>query len=306
MRLFYFRRLMRTIPSYLVVLFVVYRLWPGLPFGHAAPLWRYLTMTQNFGRLVDFGPSWSLCVEEHFYLVFPAVVLLIMKLAPGRDLARAAVATIAAVLLGELLLRLGIWYFVRPGAGKGSLPYTEVYSRYCTWIYYPTVTRLDGIVLGIALAALRVFRSQQWQQLQKRTTQLFGAGAVLLVMAWTSIHWRMGLPGIVFGFPLLGLAFSCWLIPASQPHAVKNRVLDSAVHWVAQLSYALYLVNHPAYHLSFELSRRWGWADDSMATAALSVACVLGAAMALYFLIEKPALWLRDQVSLGRPALATR
>jgi len=74
-REFYRRRAYRILPAYLVVLwlYLVFPAWresPVLP-----SLWQFLTFTVNL-FFVDFSHHafshvWSLCVEEHFYLVLP-------------------------------------------------------------------------------------------------------------------------------------------------------------------------------------------------------------------------------------------
>lgn len=84
------RRLLRTIPAYLVVLALYFRV-PWLRDGlEIQPLWQFLTFTQNL--FLDATPRkvfshvWSLCVEEQFYLVFPLVVAgLAFRPAPRRS-----------------------------------------------------------------------------------------------------------------------------------------------------------------------------------------------------------------------------
>ena len=69
---FYIRRFLRTLPPYFVVLAITYVVTVyGLGQGAAWPsLWTYALFLQNFGMPVaSFFVSWSLCVEEHFYLV---------------------------------------------------------------------------------------------------------------------------------------------------------------------------------------------------------------------------------------------
>jgi peptidoglycan/LPS O-acetylase OafA/YrhL len=76
---FYIKRFFRIIPVYLVVVaiyfcFPFFREKEGLP-----PLWKFLTFTQNLGIDLKnggaFSHAWSLCVEEHFYVFFPVVLL---------------------------------------------------------------------------------------------------------------------------------------------------------------------------------------------------------------------------------------
>src|SRR5580698_10152529 len=64
---FIVRRLLRTLPAYLVIV-AIYFLVPALRDGtEMKPLWQFLTFTQNLmGDLtprVTFSPAWSLCVE---------------------------------------------------------------------------------------------------------------------------------------------------------------------------------------------------------------------------------------------------
>jgi peptidoglycan/LPS O-acetylase OafA/YrhL len=66
-----------TLPNYTVVL-AAYWLFPVALGGSAtAPLWRFLTFTQNFGLQYGqtFTHSWSLCIEEQFYLLLPLAIL---------------------------------------------------------------------------------------------------------------------------------------------------------------------------------------------------------------------------------------
>src|SRR6185312_1647415 len=80
---FYMRRAFRILPAFLAVLGLylavpVFREAPGL-----SPVWQFLTFTENLriDYLHDqaFSHVWSLCVEEHFYLVLPLLVLAMMR-----------------------------------------------------------------------------------------------------------------------------------------------------------------------------------------------------------------------------------
>ncbi len=83
MRYFYLRRAFRIVPVFWLVAFIyfffpVLREAPGIQ-----PLWQFLSFTENF--LIDyqhhatFSHAWSLCVEEHFYLVLPLLAWGLMR-----------------------------------------------------------------------------------------------------------------------------------------------------------------------------------------------------------------------------------
>jgi peptidoglycan/LPS O-acetylase OafA/YrhL len=78
---FYMRRAFLVLPAYLTVLllyFIGIREAPRL-----SPVWQFLTFTENYridyAHDQAFSHIWSLCVEEHFYLVLPLLVLLLMR-----------------------------------------------------------------------------------------------------------------------------------------------------------------------------------------------------------------------------------
>ena len=98
---FYRNRIFRVLPAYLAVL----ALYLGIPVwredARLPPLWQMLTFTQNL--FVDYGADrayshvWSLCVEEHFYLLFPLLVYALH--ACGHDSLAPALMSAASLLI---------------------------------------------------------------------------------------------------------------------------------------------------------------------------------------------------------------
>ncbi len=103
-----------------------------------SPLWQFLTFTENF--FVDYSVNhafshvWSLCVEEHFYLLLPVIVLVMSR--------RAAAWKTIAVLIFFVALGLAIrsyeYFHVLLPMGRDSDGFCV---RYIERIYYPYVTR---------------------------------------------------------------------------------------------------------------------------------------------------------------------
>ncbi|HYZ61794.1 MAG TPA: acyltransferase family protein, partial [Acetobacteraceae bacterium] len=104
---FWFRRWMRTLPLYYAVLWLT-----GWWFGHQDPhAWLFL---QNFHpdepRLVP--ASWSLVLEEYFYLFFPSAMLLLSAAVGGaiRLVASVALLLVAVCTAGRLANAYGVFH----------------------------------------------------------------------------------------------------------------------------------------------------------------------------------------------------
>jgi peptidoglycan/LPS O-acetylase OafA/YrhL len=124
-RRFYTRRALRILPAYYLLLIVLLVLrsssaaFVGLSFVYLA------NMTDFFGVACDYGPLWSLAVEEHFYILWPTVV---HKATPRRlGVIAAAIVILTPVLRATSFAfghRAGLdWYtwFVADGLAAGSL-----------------------------------------------------------------------------------------------------------------------------------------------------------------------------------------
>ncbi len=301
---FFSRRGFRTLPAYLVMVGLYFSFPVLRDRPHIQPLWEFLTFTQNFGvhppPSKAFSHAWSLCVEEQFYLLFPLVLILPMR----RPSLRKTVAAIVGVLLFGMVLRGYLWLHnvaQQPfdiGASASS-------TRYMDFIYYPTFTRLDGLLAGVVAAAIKTFRPSLWNLLTARANLLFGVGAAGIVLSavffrdQTATFWPT-----VFGFPLLSLSIALVVVGASAPNFIIGRRAIPGVGALAAGSYSLYLshkmifraVQNAAPNLPPAL-QRWEL------IAGLAAALVVGAV--LYWAVERPFLNLRDRLSgASRTSLA--
>ncbi|MEO8161545.1 MAG: acyltransferase, partial [Arenimonas sp.] len=106
---FYVRRAFRILPAFAVVL-ALYALVPALREAPGMePWWKFAGFFMNFS--IDyadnqaFSHAWSLCVEEHFYLLFPLLAWAMMR----RPSAKRMLFVATFVVLGGIALRSAIW-----------------------------------------------------------------------------------------------------------------------------------------------------------------------------------------------------
>jgi len=285
---FYLKRFFRIIPAYLLVV-SIYFLMPGFR-EHAgiAPLWKFLTFTQNFGLNLAadraFSHAWSLCVEEHFYLVLPWLIGPLV--ATGS--ARKAIWVGASVLMGGLILRACSWLeFYHP---RGNV------IAWWEWVYYPTYNRLDGLLFGVCAAAVQHFRQPLWQQLTSRWKWLVLSGLALLYCSYVLSADPYSFAASVFAFPLIASGYGCLLIAAVSPSSVLYRVRLETTSSIATWSYSIYLTHKGVTHISQGLLASLGLAPDSVITFLLVTAFCLVAALLLHVAVERPFMQLRALV----------
>ena len=305
---FYFRRAFRILPAYLTVLalyFAVpgFREAPGI-----SPAWQFLTFTENLriNYAVDraFSHVWSLCVEEHFYLVLPLLILILMR----KPRFGKALALILGILVFGIFIRGYIYlHQLRPLLLAGD---DAFYLRYTERIYYPTYTRLDGLLVGVVLACIKTFRPLWWEKMLARGYLLGISGLLTCGCAMWLFRDRFSLSGTLVGFPLMSLGLGFLVASSISPQVVGwlQRVLPGS--WggkirslsahsfslMATLAYSLYLTHKEISHLCrVHLSgymQIGGWLALVITfLASLITACLL------YLAIERPFLRLRERLS---------
>ncbi|NUP07120.1 MAG: acyltransferase [Polyangiaceae bacterium] len=291
-RRFLVRRAFKIWPPYVVYLvfvFVALTLTEagGIRSAVDRMLPNFVHLQNYFGRVRRH--TWSLAVEEHFYLLLPFVV--------GALAARGArgvrsVPIIAAVLVvGCTLARVLTRLFVEPFA-------LEVHC-------WPTHLRIDGLFVGVALAYAKVFIPHVLEALRPHSTKLLLLGtASVLPMGFLPLE---GLFVPTIGLTLLYLGYAAILIgvvyapiEGSVARFFRTRVAKSLAA-VGLYSYSIYL-----WHVDFaqipvmKLLQRLHlagpnagiWLAGTLVMVALSIAAGVAAAK----LIERPSLMLRDRL----------
>ncbi len=283
---FYARRAWRILPAFAVVLalygcFPVLREAPGLQ-----PWWQFATFTMNllidYERNQAFSHAWSLCVEEHFYLVFPLLAWWLAR----RATASRFLAVCAAVVVLGMALRGATW-----------LHYAALdppRNWFIEELYYPTWMRLDGLLVGVMLAALRVYRPQTWTRLQRRANACLLGGVALCGLSFWLFRERTGFLANTFGWPLLSFGFGLLVFAGAGADSLIGRWRVPGVGWIAAISYSLYLSHKIAFHVVQATLAPLMQGTGVLLFAVYALAALLLGA-ALHYLVERPFLRLRDR-----------
>lgn len=303
LRGFYARRALRTLPAFAVVT-AIYFAFPQIrEWRDIQPLWQFATFTENLFVAVRppkaFSHVWSLCVEEQFYLVFP---LALLALSARPRLWKGVTAAVALLLVG-MALRAAVWAhdlspFYANGAAKPG--YVQAYMNH---IYLRTWMRMDGLLAGLAIAALEVFRPRLWRSATSRPLVLLLAGAAGLMAAF--VMFKTQFPGFgptVLGYPLLSVSLGLILIAATSPECPLLGRAIPGLGSIAAASYGLYLSHKLLLHWAAVTFRADG-ENVRLLPAVWAAVAVAVAGAALHLLVEKPFLRLRRHLRVARAPL---
>jgi peptidoglycan/LPS O-acetylase OafA/YrhL len=300
---FWRRRWFRTLPNYylFLALQLLWRTWVlGFP-DQVITNWEYLFFVQNFRHPPPyfFPETWSLAVEEWFYLLFPLLLWIALR-AFSRPL-HGWIAAVSLFLLVPAALRM---WFASSLEGHIDPMHMEDYRRNWDQIVRMTVVfRLDVVMFGVIAALIAAKCPPLWT----RMARCWPVGLVLVAVALASIGWHVPLETAMpwHGFalwPLMAIGFAL-LLPRCSQIAAAHGFAARCTSWVAKTSYALYL----CHGLVLLAIARWlgprglfGIEKNTMLWSLTGWALSLAVAGVVYRWFEKPVMDLRDRLEKAR------
>ena len=281
-RAFYLRRLRRIVPALSAVLFLtsiaaVLLLSPTQALAYGQSLMATVLSVSNIWFAGQSGyfdgdatrkplvHTWSLGVEEQFYLIWPLCVAALARTKQWRHV------SIALLIIGATLL-CGYWLTFDPTAAFYFMPF-----------------RIGEFAIG----ALVVVLPPVANRLRWLAPALYGSGVLVIVATVTSYTDTTVFPGVNALIPCLATGLCIWSAPnaGSVTRLISNRLMVQ----IGLLSYVLYLVHWPVivfapYLRAFRTATVWDTGGIIVVTFVVSTL--------LHWLVERP--WRNPTVPLRR------
>jgi len=265
---FWARRWLRTIPPYLMALALA---WLAVRVERHEPFnWGYLVFIQNYyDRLPYFLVSWSLCIEEHFYLFLPMFLVV-----AGRT--RWSIV----VLFTLLILVAPICRCLEP---------SNAMSAHFGFVKTATHLRMEGLLMGFWAAWVPIFSPSLWSLVRRFSLLSVGASVIIIAaLAFLPKLWmyRVGLTVLAFG--LVGVLV--WL--TDKPPGTVARAL--VIHAVAVSSYSVYLTHALMLHVTRKILAAvpvLPW----FTYFPIALGLITAGGVVFYFAAERTSIQLRDR-----------
>ncbi|MFM2270251.1 MAG: hypothetical protein RIS01_280 [Actinomycetota bacterium] len=246
LRAFYAARIRRIYPGFIfmvicTIIFIgvwapeaIKRFLSDLPYALTGSMnWALVARQQDYFESIGRPPllqhTWSLAVELQYYLIWPIILLTVLKYFGKRNIAR--IALIIAMVSGITL------FFV-------SLRLDQANAQQISHIYFGTDTHSIGLFLGSALAVSWIPQNLSADITKRAQDVIDGIGVVgLLGLIATFLFINEKNPSLYqIAFPLAGI-FGCFvIISLVHPASRFSPIISTApFRWVGQRSYGIYI-----------------------------------------------------------------
>jgi peptidoglycan/LPS O-acetylase OafA/YrhL len=274
---FYERRIRRIIPALLFVMILQfplawYFLLPQEFIEYSKSIIYSLSFVSNYffyysGQIYDatdsllspFIHTWSLSVEEQFYIIFPLIFFLSFKIFKNQFF--------------SIILFLFILSFISAEYGSRNHP---------SFAFYSIHTRVWELLLGSMMAYLELSRkglkkSQNW--FSKYSSNI---GLLLIIFSFLFYNENIFHPSFLTILPLMGVSF---IIFFSNDETISYKILSlKPFVFTGLISYSLYLWHYPV----FAFSRISNFFEENFFGQIFILIFIILLSVLSYFVIEKP------------------
>ena len=268
------RRILRTVPCYFVAFLIS---WGAVIMSDPKRSTfdpDYFFFLQNYEVIMPyFLISWSLCIEEHFYLVFPIAMQFITQC--------------------NLPLTGHLWLIcLLPLAARIHESHQNVGVFGYAWT--ATHFRFEGLLAGVLASRMYWHSDKQWNALVTWSKRLYApvlASAIILYFGSFEWFYTIGLALVAIGFLFLLVS-----LVAKPPVRFSTR---PSVRYIALGSYSLYLTHAIMIHLSRQTIQHFALHSDALCGLVFAGLIMIGGWL-FYLCVEKPFLLLRGRLVPSR------
>lgn len=238
-------------------------------FRHEKFDWGYLLLIQNFYMTIPyFLVSWSLCIEEHFYILFSLVIFAIPNVKSQK------IFWISVLIIS---------CFCRFLLGTSNI---ESFGYYSTATYF----QMDSLSFGVLAA---YFVKEQPLKIKTSTISIS-----LLFTSFISIAYLLSTYSnsliLTFGLTVLNGIITLLLIQLYH-HKTLYIAKTPFINLPAKMAFSIYLVHPLCIHFGRFIFKKNGVIDLSALYIAI-VLMIFGTSFIFYKTIEKPSLNLRNKL----------
>lgn len=312
LRHFWKRRWLRTLPNYYLILIANLVLWFFITTQEQRSfswqmlsdlqVFKYLFFVQNLYQPCPpfFTESWSLAVEEWFYLLLPLFFMLLLGIAKGFGLidkvgTKSQKKRIILLTLGTFLLAATLLRFYKVSFAVLPISTFDAGNLYRTIV----LPRLDSLMFGVFGAFIKYFYSTFWHKIK---ISAFVLGIFIIYFLKISSH-NQSILSSIFDLYLFttrlsvqSLAILCLFPLIDNFSQIKSSFFRTTVTYISLASYSVYLLNllliNTITHFISPLFPQT-YFYESMIYVSFWIILV-GLSIVIYKYFEKPIMLLRE------------
>lgn len=276
---FWKRRWFRTLPNYFLILLINLLLvkFALIDIDLKSFSFRYLVFLQNFAWPIPafFRESWSLAVEEWFYLLFPIFSILFLFLIRSKQ---------------GILMAMGTLIII-PLSYRYSLSHQEIDLNGWNYMFRTAVlSRFDTLIFGVLAAYIHLYYLNFWNKF-KNYFFIIGLTLYIALMLLPLDANTLFTKTIYFDVNAISLSLMLPFINSIQNF---KTILGKIITHISMISYSMYMLNLSIsliivhnYQYFEKISELYLYLFYWISTIALSTL--------LYFFFEKPMMELREK-----------
>lgn len=236
---FWLRRWYRTLPLYYLMLLLNIYFWSSAGFGDVVEVrhidWRHFVFLQNYNpyTVAFFPESWSLAVEEWFYLSFPILIAIVAAFSSRERYYKNIAVFLLSFIILLIAARFGYVVLQDPSFDYG--------------IRKNIFLRLDALATGVFLAYLSINQKATFSSITSSSWRWLAFFILLITSLWfwkvNWIGWDKNLAARTLMPEVVSMAFA--LLIAYLNEKIKTPRCFFAT--TSRISYSLYLIHFPLF-----------------------------------------------------------